>query len=211
MGRTHLAPNLFLTAHDSFTGKLAVSRELLDCGLVAAELADLIIHRRLDMSGDRVVVAAQRGDGGDDEIGAYVVESVSRQPKSHTVRTWAGSLGETVFGLVAGRLVDDGVVRWEARRGPLRRGPDRYPAVDLLKASGPKVRLQHMISHPADFDLPGAVNASIVGVLGVERILEVDVDKSVFGVINANLPRPLQALMSGLATSVAAVSLTVRR
>lgn len=210
MGRTHLAPNLFLTAHDAFTGKLAVSRELLDCGLVAAELADLIISRRLDMLGDRVVVTAQRAEG-DDEIGAYVVESVARQPKSHTVRTWVGSLGETVFGLVAGRLVDDGVVRREARRGRLRRGPDRYPAVDLLKASGPKVRLQHMIKTPTDLDLAGAVNASIVGALGVERILEVDVDKRVFGVINANLPGPLQMLMGGLATSVAAVSLTVRR
>ena len=61
MGHSDYAPNLFLVAHDSFTGRMEVSRELVLCGLVSAELAHLIVERRLGVADDRIVVTETPG------------------------------------------------------------------------------------------------------------------------------------------------------
>lgn len=210
MSRSHLASNFFLIVHDPFTGKLTISRELLDCGLVANELADLVLSGHLDVVDDRVVVTERTG-GLEDEPARYVLEAVARQKSAHSVRVWTESLGEILYGMVCRELVETGVVRVEQHRAMLRRGPDRFPAQDLLKASGPRLRLEHMIRHPAAFDLPGAVAAAIVGALGVERTFEFDVDRELFTDITDHLPPTLQRLMAGVTAAVAAISLTVRR
>jgi hypothetical protein len=210
MTRSHLAENFFLIFHDPFTGKLTISRELLDCGLVTSELADLVLTGHLDIVDDRVVVT-ERKDGAEDPISAYVLEAVGRQKSAHSVRVWAESIGEIVFGLVSQHLIDNGVVRVEQHRAMLRRGPDRFPAQDLLKASGPRLRLEHMIRNPRTFDLPGAVAAAIVGALGVERTFEFDVDRELFTDLTDNLPPTLQRLLAGVTATAAAISLTVRR
>jgi hypothetical protein len=210
MSRSHLAENFFLIVHDPFTGKLTISRELLDCGLVTSELADLVLTGHLDIVDDRVVVT-DREDGAEDPIAAYVLEAVGRQSSPHSVRVWAEAIGEIMFGLVSQHLIDNGVVRVEQHRAMLRRGPDRFPAQDLLKASGPRLRLEHMIRNPRTFDLPGAVAAAIVGALGVERTFEFDVDRELFTDLTENLPPTLQRLLAGVTATVAAISLTVRR
>jgi hypothetical protein len=210
MSRSNLAANFFLTVHDPFTGKLTISRELLDCGLVASELADLVLSGHLDIVDDRVVPTG-RPDGAQDIISTYVLDAVTRQNAPHTVRVWAESLGEILFELVSTHLIESGVVRVEQHRAMLRRGPDRFPAQDLLKASGPRLRLEHMLRHPTAFDLPGAVAAAIVGALGVERTFELEVDRELFTELTENLPPSLERLIAGVAATVAAISLTVRR
>jgi hypothetical protein len=209
MSRYDLPSQLFLLLHDAFTGKLEISRELFDCGLVTAQLAELMIAGRIAMEGDRVVPTGRRvEDSG--AISAYVMEAITRQHKHHTVRTWVESMGPAINELVARRLLDDGVVRQERRRG-FGRGGVRYPALDLLRASSPRVRLLHMLNHPAAFDLQGALCTAIVGVLGAERVFEIDIDRGLFADLDAGLPAAMQTLMAGLAASVAAVSLTVHR
>ena len=210
MSRSHLATNFFLIAHDPFTGRTTVGRELLGCGLVASELADLVLTGHLDLVDDRVVVTDRSG-GGEDEISRFVLASVARQRTAHPVRTWVESIGEIVFDLVVDELVDTGVIRVEQHRAVLRRGPDRFPAQDLLKASGPRLRLEHMIRNPTTFDLPGAVAGAIVGALGIERTFEFDVDRELFTDLTANLPPPLERLVVGVADTVAAISMTIRR
>ncbi len=210
MSRSHLATNFFLIVHDPFTGRTTVGRELLGCGLVASELADLVLTGHLDLVDDRVVVT-DRSDGGEDEISRFVLDSVARQRTAHPVRTWVESIGEIVFGLVVDELVDTGVVRVEQHRAVLRRGPDRFPAQDLLKASGPRLRLEHMIRNPTTFDLPGAVAAAIVAALGIERTFEFDIDRELFTDLTANLPPTLERLVVGVADTVAAISMTIRR
>ena len=209
MSRSHLATNFFLTVHDPFTGKLAISRELLDCGLVASELADLVLSGHLDVVNDKIVPTG-RSDGAQDLISTYVLDAVGRN-HTHTVRVWAESLGEILFELVSTHLLERGVIRVEHHRSMLRRGPDRFPAQDLLKASGPRLRVEHMLRNPTTFDLPGAVAAAIVGALGVERTFESEVDRELFTELAENLPPPLERLIAGVAATVAAISLTVRR
>lgn len=221
MGHSDYAPNLFLVAHDSFTGRMEVSHELVMCGLVAAEVAHLVIERRLGIADDRITVVEAPGavrppartpeDEAGAEIDDYVVSSVRQQQTTHTVRVWTESLGEVVYGLIADNLVDQGVVRRERRRGLGRRTGDRFPAADLLRASGPRLRLDHMVREPATFTLAGAVNVALLGNLGIERLLEAEPSKEFLDELNRNLPGQLQMLMAGVAAAAAAVSLTVRR
>ena len=209
MGHSEFAPNLFLVVHDPFSGKLEISRELLGCGLVAAELAHLIIDGWLEIADDRIVIA--NGGPCTQQIDSFVVQSVARQRNPHTVRVWIESLGEILYELVAEDLVEQGIIREEKRRGLVRKGPVLYPAADLLKASGPRLRLDNMLRDPPSFTLAGAVNAALVGAMGIERIFETEVDREFFEELRLNLPTQLRSLLNGVAAAVAAVTLTIRR
>lgn len=207
---TKLSCQLFLLLQDPFTGKAEVSQELLECGVSAAELAELVIARRLGVVDDHVVLVEQAHAAPADRVADYVLGCVGDQAKTFSVRTWVGSLGEAVTDLVVRELVDQGVVRHERGTLGLRgRKPDRFPAVDLLRASSSRNRVRHMLTHPAEFDLAGATLASIVGALGAERVLEVHDTRDLIKELNGYLPAPLQAVMAGLAATVAAASVTL--
>lgn len=207
---TTLSCQLFLLLHDPFTGKGEVSQELLECGVSAAELADLVIGRRLGIVDDHVVMAGLDRAGPGDRVGEYVLGCLADQSKSYSVRTWVGSLGEAVTDLVVRELVDDGVVRHERGSLGLRgRKPDRFPAVDLLRASSSRNRLRRMLAHPAEFDLAGATVASMVGALGAERVLEVHDARNVIKELSTYLPSALHAVVDGLAAAVASASVAL--
>lgn len=214
MESDQMATGLFLIAHDEFTGKLRISPDLLGCGLVGAQLAELVMAGRLAVEDNRVVPAGARGSG-QDEIGAFVVDSVQRQPARHTVRAWTETFAPVLHELVSRRLVDLGVVRREQGRGVLRRRTDRFPAVDLLKAARPRVRLEAMLRNPRELDLKGGFTAALVWTLGIDAVLDPDIDRAaardLVGHIVDNLPTDLRALLNGTQAAVAAVSLTVRR
>lgn len=215
MERERLAADFFLIAHDEFSGKLRISPDLLGCGLVGAQLGQLIMASRLAVEGGRVLVTEVRGDGGD-EVGAYVVESISRQTSTHSIRVWVDTFREVLYELVARRLVDEGVVRREhGGRQLMRRRLDRFPATNLLAAARPRLRLEHMLRMPQEFDLPGAVSAVLVGAVGAESVLDPEIDRTaareLLTRLEENLPVDLRSLVEGVRAAVAAVSLTVRR
>ncbi len=214
MDRQRLAADFFLIAHDEFSGKLRISPDLLGCGLVGAQLAELITDDRLAVEGGRVLATEVRDDG--DEIGAYVVESISRQTSAHSVRVWVDTFREVLYELVARRLISEGVVRREqGGRQLMRRRPDRFPAVDLLAAARPRLRLEHMLRTPQEFDLPGAVIAALVGAVGAEAVLDPEIDRTatreLLVRLEENLPADVRALVEGVRAAVSAVSLTIRR
>ena len=214
MDLERLAADFFLIAHDEFSGKLRISPDLLGCGLVGAQLAELIMANRIAVEGGRVLVTEVRGGG--DEVGAYVLESISRQTSTHSVRVWVDTFGEVLYELVARRLVDEGVVRREqGGRQLMRRRPDRFPATDLLAAARPRLHLEHMLRTPQEFDLPGAVIAVLVGAVGAETVLDPEIDRTVIRELltrlEENLPTDVRALVEGVRAAVSAVSLTVRR
>src|SRR5215213_3200633 len=68
MDRHWLAADFFLIAHDEFSGKLRISLELLCCGLVGGQLADLIVANRLAVQGGRLLVTDDWSEVGD-EVG----------------------------------------------------------------------------------------------------------------------------------------------
>jgi hypothetical protein len=87
--------------------------------------------------------------------------------------------------------------------------------VDLLAATRPRLRLEHMLRTPQEFDLSGAVLAVLVGTLGVESVLDPELDRSVardlMTRLEDNLPADVRAVIEGVRSAVAAVSLTIRR
>jgi Golgi phosphoprotein 3 (GPP34) len=215
MDRPRLAADFFLIAHDEFSGKLRISPDLLGWGLVGAQLAELVMANRVVVESGRVLVTDARGDG-TDEVGAYVAEGILHQDTTHTVRIWVDTFRDVLPELVARRLVTEGVVRREqGGRQLMRRRPDRYPATDLLAAARPRLRLEHMLRTPQEFDLSGAVLAVLVGTLGVESVLDPGLDRStardLMTRLEDNLPADLRALIEGVRSAVAAVSLTIRR
>jgi hypothetical protein len=204
-----------LIAHDEFSGKLRISLELLCCGLVGGQLADLIVANRLAVEGGRVLVTDDRSEARD-EVGDYVVESISRQTSTHSVRVWVETLQEVLYELIGRRLINDGVVRREqGGRQLMRRRPDRFPATDLLAAARPRLRLEHMLRTPQEFDLPGAILAVLVGAVGVETVLDPEIDRTaareLMTRLEENFPADLRALIEGVRAAAVAVSLTVRR
>ncbi len=219
MLRQPLASAFFLLVHDPFTGKLLISDELLACGVVGAQLGELMIGGRLLMVGGRITVLDARGNdtttGASDTIRAYVVDSIRRQPEAHTVRTWTENLGPPLTELVARDVVASGLLRRQAGGGLLRRRADAFPAVDLVSAAAPKVRLEHALRVPQEMDLTLGFLAALVWALGVEPVLDPDLDRAaareVVDEVFKYLPATLGELVEGIRSAVAAVSLRVRR
>jgi hypothetical protein len=214
MDQEHLGARLFLIAHDEFSGKPHIGHDLLACGLVGAVLADLVLAGRLTVDQGRVVVT-DLSPSDTDDVTAYVLDSIRRQQSSHSVRTWTSNLGDPLHELIGRDLVARGILRREAGRGLLRARVDRFPAADLLRAAAPRIRLEHMIRHPREMDLPGGVVAALLWSLGVDRILDPTIDRTasrrLVDEVLDHLPPDLEQLLAGVTAAGAAVSLTVRR
>ncbi len=214
MQRQPMVIDFFLLVHDPFTGKLLISEDLLGCGLAGAQLGDLMMASRLQMIGGRVTAIAT-SEVVTDDIAQFVVDSIVRQPDTHVVRTWTENLGPLLVELVARDMVSSGLLRRETGGGLLRRRADRFPAVDLLKAARPKVRLEHALRTPQELDLALGFLAALVWAVGVDRILDPDIDRSsareLVDEVFAHLPPTLSELVEGVRSAAAAISLRVRR
>lgn len=207
-----LARRMFLILHDPFSGQPGVPPKSVRHGLVTAGLADLVMHRRIVVENGRAIaVDPPRNEGPDVDV--FLVGSI--QPDgSDITRSWVEAVGDTVYELVARRLVADRVVRREAG-GRRRRHPDRFPAVDLLRAAGPGVRLEHMLRSPHDMDLVGATLAGIIDCLRMESVLDGDRDRAAVKRSAAaavrQLPADLRTLLETVGAAVSEVTLTFRR
>jgi hypothetical protein len=220
VGHNDFAPSLFLVAHDPFTGRSDINRDLLVCGLAASQLAHLIISRRIEISGGRVVVSGAgpnsvpQGAAGsgpprrsDLLIDNFVIDSLRREDSPHGVSAWCVALGEQVYGLVSDALVEAGVLRRvDPRRGVTGRSAARFPAVDVLTASSPRLELDHMVREPATATLARAVNLALIARLGIESVLEAELTRDYVDQLHHTLPTQLQMLMIGVAGVAGAVS-----
>jgi hypothetical protein len=200
MERDELAAGFFLIAHDEFSGKLRVSQERLGCGLVAAELAQLLVAGRIAIADSRVVLTDSYAPE-PNEVDAFVLDTVQRHMSVRTVRDWTVSLSEPLYERIAYRLQALGVVRRESGGGLMRRKPDRFPGADLLAAARPRMRLERMLRSPRELDLPGAFTAALLWALGAEGVLDPDIDREaareVVRQVNEHLPPDLHAVLNG--------------
>jgi hypothetical protein len=213
--RLPLATSFFLLCHDVMTGKPLVKADLLRCGVVGAQFADLLLAGRVQMLDARVTPLDDRLDEMSDRAAAYVLEAVLSQPETHIVRTWVDNF-EVLPELVARQLVEQGLVRREAPASLLRHRPDRFPAVDLVRAAGPSVRMRHALLTPQDMDLDNGVLAALIWAVGADSgtlQLEVDRDqaRAVVKQIVAGLFPQMAELVEGVRAAAAAESLRVRR
>jgi hypothetical protein len=200
MERDELAAGFFLIAHDEFSGKLRINRERLGYGLVAAELAQLLVAGRIALADGRVVLTDSYTVE-PNEVDGYVLDAVQRHVSVRSVRAWTDTLAQPLYDLISQRLEEMGVVRREGGGGLVRRKPDRFPGVDLLAAARPRMRLERMIQSPREIDLPGAFTASLLWALGVEGVLDPEIDRSaareLVRQVNEHLPADLHTVLAG--------------
>lgn len=215
MVRRQLAVDFFLIAHDPFgDGKLRIRTELLGCGLVGAELADLMLARRLGVDGEDLVVLEPGGQL--DEIDDYVLEAVASQTDVHPVRAWIEPLQDGLYALIGRKVVTAGVVRRQrgARRLGRGRQPDQFPANNLLAASRPQQDLEELLRTPENFDLASGMLAALIGVLGSDTLLDPRLDRTMLrellSEIEHHLPGDLRMVCEGVRSLTAEVSLRVR-
>jgi hypothetical protein len=133
MSRESMAAAFLLLVHDEFSGRPRCSADLLRCGLVGAELAELVIAGRLGVSEGRLHPLDADPLGNSRRAAEYVMECVLGQPRQHTVRTWTENLGDPLHEMIVVELVADspagsaGGARSATRRwtccAPQRRGP----------------------------------------------------------------------------------------
>jgi Golgi phosphoprotein 3 GPP34 len=205
------APDFFLVAHDEFTGKLLVHKNLLGCGLAASQLAELLATEQLTLDNGLVVtIDAGRPTSG---TGAFVMDTIAEQTAHHGVRAWIQNLGEALCELVAQQLVEDGILRQE--RMGLRRS-ERYPAKDLLRAAGPRILLESVIADPTKVELGTAWMIALVCTLQVEqRVFGPTADRGatreLAEAIGPKLPTHLQAILEGCRAAGEGVPLTIKR
>jgi Golgi phosphoprotein 3 (GPP34) len=213
--RRQLALDFFLIAHDPFDGgRLRISPELLGCGLVGAELADLVLARRLGIAGEDVVVVEPGGQL--DEVDDYVIEAVGSQDSVHPVRAWVEPLEDGLYALIGRKLVASGMLRriQGGRRITRGRQPDRFPANDLLAACRPQQQLEQLLRSPADLTLASGVLAALIGVLDLDGLLNPEIDRAtlreILAEVEQHLPTDLQALCDGVRAVSGEVSLRAR-
>jgi hypothetical protein len=202
-----LAARIFLILHDPFSGKPAVGPTALRCAIVGAELAELILTRRIAMENDLVVIGDATAPGSDD-ISAFVVDSINRQPDAYGVPTWLAAIGDALYELVAARLLGTGILA--RSRGLIGRSP-RYPAANLLAAVGPRIRLEHMVRRPRDRDPEGTVCAALLGAIGAAGTIDVDASRRAtrrgLAELTETLPVDLRSLVMSVEVAHASGSL----
>jgi Golgi phosphoprotein 3 (GPP34) len=194
------AAKVFLILHDPFSGKPVVRASAIKRAIMGAELADLILARRIGMENDQIVLADE-GRRGADHLSAFLVETIRSQPESHTVPVWVATLADRLFDLLATLLVNDGIVR----RAPGPRflvSADRFPAQDLLAAVGPRLRLEHALRSPEEPELTWRVVAAVIGSIGASRAIDTDGDRGAvrrrIEAITKALPLDLRDLIIGM-------------
>jgi hypothetical protein len=208
-----MAAAFLLLVHDEFSGRPRCSADLLRCGLVGAQLAELVIGGRMGVAEGRVHPLDADPLGNARPAAEYVMECVLGQPRQHTIRTWTENLGEPLYEMIVTELVDDGVIRRETG-GFGRRRTERLPALNLLRAAAPRARIERMITAPRELDLAGAFTIAMVWALGIEAMLDTRAERGgaeLVERIRARMPVALRELLDGIGTSAAATSLTVRR
>jgi Golgi phosphoprotein 3 (GPP34) len=208
-----LGDELFLIAHDGYTGKATVAVEVLETGLAGALLGELMFARRVVMAGSAVAAADPRP--WQEPVSDYVIAELLRKGDAYPVRAWVEYLRGDLRERIGQRLVRRSVVRREETRSALtRRITVRYPAVDPVLAARPRVRLGYVLGQPTAMDDQSALLAALVHATGMDRLfveLYGQVARDQMAGAARVLPPSLGRVAAGVDTAVAAIALTVRR
>lgn len=204
-----LAARFFLLTHDEFTGRPRINRSLHGCGLVASQLAELVVADRVAIVDGKVVVVDV---GPAARTTAFVLDHIARRTEHHTVETWTTTLAEMLHELLARELVAEGVLR---REHSVVRRSERYPAADLLRAARSRLAVERMIMRPDEMDLPGAWLIALIWTLGIDRVLDPSLDRDTWHEVAAEvtrrMPTDLRALLDGVGSAAGTAPVAVRR
>jgi hypothetical protein len=218
VSREKLAARVFLILHDPFTGKPQLRQTAVRLAVAGAELAELTLSRPdrgqiIALENDRVVLAEAQPHR-IDYISSFVIDSIRSQREAHPAMVWTAALADHVFDLVATQLINERIVQRRHAGRLFTRPSPRFPAVDLLAAAGPRVRLEHALRAGEELDEETAVCLAVLAAVGGDRTL--DVDRSTrrhrIASITDSLPLDLRGLITGIEVAHASgeLSQTIR-
>ncbi len=207
-----LADELFLIAHDDYTGKPMVAADMLDTALAGALIGELIFDGRVDISAGKVSAIDHRLRR--EPLSDMVLNEIIHRGNGHPVRSWLEYLRPQMRERVGARLVSAGLVTREQSRSLSLRVTVRWPGVDPNRAARPRVMLGASLqrSHQR-LDLKTATLAALLSAGGISSVMST-YDRTIQERLAASrrqLPPVLAELVAGVDAAVAAAALTVRR
>jgi hypothetical protein len=218
VSRDKLAARVFLILHDPFTGKPRLRSTAVRLAVAGAELAELALSRPdrgqvIALENDRVVLAEAQPRR-IDYISSFVVDAIRNQREAHPAMLWISALADPVFDLVATQLINEKIVQRQHGSRLFGRSSPRFPAVDLLAAAGPRVRLEHALRAGEELDEESAVCLVVLAAVGGERTLDIDrsARRQRIASVTDSLPLDLRGLVTGIEVAHASgeLSQTIR-
>jgi hypothetical protein len=208
-----LGDELFLIGHDEYSGKPAVSVEVLETGLAGALIGELMFARRVVLANNVLAVIDPRSWR--EPVSDWALGEMIRKGDRYPVRAWVEYLRGQLRDAIGRRLEARGVVRREEVRAALtRRVTLRFPGANPILAARPRVRLGYMLGQSTPLDHMTALLAALVRAIGMDRTFVELYGQSARDQLTAailTLPPSLSKVVSGVDAAVAAIALTVRR
>nr|WP_225953877.1 GPP34 family phosphoprotein [Kibdelosporangium phytohabitans] len=205
MGDLSLCEALFFLGHDPFTGRARIRRDVLDIGLSAAALADLLFDERITLHHGTVVLISRFATG--EPIADRALARIMAEQAPHGVRDWVEHIAETIYDTVVETLTVRELVTAKEKRGIFRHSLHYQPA-DLRIASTPRAAIRTAMIENNRCTPAVATLASIAWSVGVDDFGEPEMSRKhsagwVDRVKNA-LTHPFGGLVSGTDAAVAA-------
>ncbi|WP_422770197.1 GOLPH3/VPS74 family protein [Plantactinospora sp. WMMC1484] len=208
-----LADELFLIAHDDYSGKLLAAANLVDAALSGALLAELLFDGRITLAQSSVYVADNRP--WQEPVTDRVLAEMVRRGNGHPARSWVEFLASRARDHIGDRLVSAGAVQRVTGRGLSLRMTVRFPGLDPNRVARPRVRLNAVLERSdRPLDPRTATLAGLVRAAGLIRALLSTNRSMVAERIAAGrrlLPTELADLLNAVDAAVAATTLTLRR
>jgi hypothetical protein len=209
MRRLTLVDSFFFLGHDEFTGRAALSRTSLGIGLAGAVLCDLLFTDRVTVEDHQVRPITRRPPG--IPTMDRVFSEILSESAAHGVRDWVDHLREPLPSVVAGNLVELGLVRRIPDRVFLRR-THRYPPADLLVSTAARSKARSAVFGVDRPDPHAACLALLAWTAGVDDLCEPELGRAHVRAWMADthhaLPRRIADVISGVAAVAAAVVYT---
>jgi len=201
-----LADELFLVGHDEYSGKPVVDGRRLDTGLAGAVLAELVQAQRIAIeTGDLIRVLDDRPVG--ERVTDAALAELLRHAAGQPLRPWLEHLRVQARIMVAPRLAEAGLVAHAPPRRPLR-WTTRYPALDLLAAAAPRVRVRFMMDQPELRDAPTTALGAFAGSAGLGHVFGIGTGQRARRRLErwaGQLPADLGLICAAVAVTVAAI------
>ena len=189
------ADELYLAAHDGIAGRALLPPPVLGAGLAAALLGELVLGRRITLTGDQLHVADPRPTG--DPATTAVLR---RLPGPRRLAQAVDDLAAGVAtGLIEGRLTGTGVLREEARRRLFSTQVSLVFA-DPRAPGEPAARLRADLSYNRTLSAPDLLLAGLILATGLDRyVLDTLIapDRArLTDQFRRHLPQPLNVLIA---------------
>lgn len=210
-GGGRLADELFLIAHDDYTGKAAAPPRTLDPALAGALLGELVLDGRITVAGGQVHVTDGRAR--QDPAADRVLGEIVHRGDGHAVRAWVRFLAPRVRLQIGERLVSTGTVRRERVRGLNLRTTVRWPGLDPNRVAVPRVVLTTILERSDEpLETRTALLAALVRAGGVLRVLNLSDRAAAERIATARrlLPRELRELLDGVDAAITAAAVPTR-